>query len=1281
MERLNWFTKFTNINPNQDARQWQTSDLCKECQDVDFDKVLVASKGPSEPKHYSGFFELRISEDIMCPMCRFYTRLVPAEYRLHATEVTDISLEQRARDPGHLLINIMAPYPYMMDSLRKGKMKIVPIRKAESGVSRRTVTVHGHGDRYVALSYVWGPDEQGHGSGDPKSVLRDLNGKSIQISNVIQDAMAVTIGLGLQYLWVDKVCINQDDAEEKQQQLRGMDSIYNKAFLTIVAAAGNRASYGLPGVGTRSRAIRPRIRLNGTTWTAYCDSPWKTVSRSKWSHRGWTFQESFFSRRFLMFTDEQVIFECGDMLQTESRVQDLDAPTMESDINSLNIIERCDSKVHPLSLMFLIQSFTYRELTKEEDVLEAMGGLFNFHSQLEPPIETFWGLPIRRSGYGMSNLELDAYRAGNSNLKHEDIAGAILLGLQWYPYGTERLVTRREGFPSWSWSGWKTVTLRFDAQVLEVPFVKWKDYKGRGSYSEELSIGYMRNFISGDSVRFAAVRTIGSEVLSLVSDQSSTSRALVWPLFLTCSTADTEDIRKDPDTRTIECVVIGDEYGLLVQTRDGVSKRVGLMRFESDYGKYRQDDLGTLYLPRDDFCPESAYCVFCSFVARLRPAGIKGTSPDSVDFVTGEETTSERLRGWINTQPTSETPSLSSQDTGGLIIHVTSGVNEFQTVNWRVERTYYNPPKDGPDRDIVGTFRLWKYQAPDCYLPTPTVDTLTYITKYAKQWLRLCDESHEVCKSLASNSTPPISLIDCNQRCLVHSSQGIRYVALSYVWGKTGRNFNLPKRRYGVPLDGLPRTITDAITVTKSLGYDYLWVDMLCIDQQSEEDKLRQIAIMDQIYRSADLTIIVAAGSDCGDGIPGVSERCRPPRMSIKIGNTVLVEDKENAVTEIRYSTWRSRGWTFQEGLLSRRRLVFTDTQLLFSCLSSQATEPEEGPEFSHKAKEAPIYMRQKEDLWDTSFLQTDSVPRTYLIENQWFHGTTVIKNDRFHSRYGFPIAFAELLEEYSKLNFSFESDIVNAFRAIGNTFALRSPPVLHLYGLPFIFDAESITASSITRALAWCLVRGDEETARRSGFPSWSWLGYRGPVRWGAFVRNVPPGPIDAQWSAKTFSHVLSITTISNRSFELLQLSQWWQEWSSARASEGLAPSRLMLSGPMIKQELWLDSKSMLKPGWGDSGPHVILDKEACLSNFQYNIGGNLHMSADACRCLFDNLRSGSWRALVLTQSFLLLVQSVSVDVKGGLYRRVAGVEIEVSHTTEEFVETSTNVVEVELV
>ncbi|KAK6863474.1 hypothetical protein PG995_000002 [Apiospora arundinis] len=680
-------------------------------------------------------------------------------------------------------------------------------------------------------------------------------------------------------------------------------------------------------------------------------------------------------------------------------------------------------------------------------------------------------------------------------------------------------------------------------------------------------------------------------------------------------------------------------------------------------GSYESIDVGGVCLSRDDFCLESVHCVLCSFVAKARPAGTNSASRGSVYFVL-DESTNSRLRRWMYTR----SPPLDNRETSDLTIAVTSGANVFQTVYWfRNEDSDFEISAHDSECGILGTLRLWKYETPNHKLPKPKLDTLTYIAKQAKQWLSLCDARHEACRSLDSNFTPPISLIDCNRHCLVHGFPGIRYIALSYVWGKTGRDFNLPERKYEVPLDGLPRTIRDAITVTKSLEYDYLWVDMLCIDQQSKEDKHRQIAIMDQVYRSADLTIIVAAGSDCGSGIPGVGEICRPPRMSITIGNTMLVEEKGDAINEIEASIWRSRGWTFQEGLLSRRRLVFTDSQMLFSCLCSQLTEPREGPEFSHNAGEADTHwssrlsilsLIRKDTLWDTGFLQTDRKPRTTLIkipDYSWSYESLL--------GYGFPISFAELLEKYSKLHFSFESDIVDAFRAIGNTFAQRKPPVLHLYGLPFISDDESMTASSITRGLAWCLERGNEETARRPDFPSWSWLGYRGPVRWGALLRAGPTESINRQWSAKTFSHVSSMITISNRRFELLQLSQWWREWSSGNASEGLAPSRLMIQGAMIKRRIWLGAKCTKKTPRDESARFIIEGKGGWLSDIEYSVGDGLMMSADACQCLLENLRRGSWMALLLTDNFLLIIQSVAAGAKVGSYRRVASADINVFH------------------
>nr|CEG05044.1 unnamed protein product [Fusarium clavum] len=227
-------------------------------------------------------------------------------------------------------------------------------------------------------------------------------------------------------------------------------------------------------------------------------------------------------------------------------------------------------------------------------------------------------------------------------------------------------------------------------------------------------------------------------------------------------------------------------------------------------------DVGGVCLSRDDFCPKSADCALCSFVAKARPAGTNSPSQKSVHFVL-DTSTNRRLRRWMDTPLTSETPPLHYVDTSDLMIAVTSGPNIFQRVRWHAFGPREHPREHGTE-GIIGTLRLWKYQSPKYNVPAPKPNTLTYISKETKGRLGLCDESHEVCKSLVLNFTPPISLIDCNQRCIVHGHQGIRYVALSYVWGKTGRNFNVPERKYGAPLDGLPRTISDAITVTKGLG-------------------------------------------------------------------------------------------------------------------------------------------------------------------------------------------------------------------------------------------------------------------------------------------------------------------------------------------------------------------------------------------------------------------------------------------------------------------------------
>ena len=115
------------------------------------------------------------------------------------------------------------------------------------------------GAKYVALSYVWGRI-------DPTKILRSLlsNYKDLEQPGVllrrenldrmpitIQDAMQAVRELKLRYLWVDSLCIIQDDAApggSKMSSISKMDIVYGAAYLTIWAATGSDANAGLPGL-------------------------------------------------------------------------------------------------------------------------------------------------------------------------------------------------------------------------------------------------------------------------------------------------------------------------------------------------------------------------------------------------------------------------------------------------------------------------------------------------------------------------------------------------------------------------------------------------------------------------------------------------------------------------------------------------------------------------------------------------------------------------------------------------------------------------------------------------------------------------------------------------------------------------------------------------------------------------------------------------------------------------------------------------------------------------
>lgn len=214
------------------------------------------------------------------------------------------------------------------------------------------------------------------------------------------------------------------------------------------------------------------------------------------------------------------------------------------------------------------------------------------------------------------------------------------------------------------------------------------------------------------------------------------------------------------------------------------------------------------------------------------------------------------------------------------------------------------------------------------YLPcSRTVEPSSVNYDLFNEYIRQCQSEHAtMCGRSIRCDFTPTRLIDCKERVLC-SAPNCRYTCLSYVWGE---EFAEDAASNNQILTDVPKTVSDAMFVTLKLGMRYLWVDRYCIDQDNPEEKHNAIRNMDSIYRNAFVTIIAAAGNNSDYGLPGVS-RPRKATSLVKIGGHAFVA-VQNPLTDIQTSIWYTRGSTYQEMLLSRRRLIFTDYQVYFQC-------------------------------------------------------------------------------------------------------------------------------------------------------------------------------------------------------------------------------------------------------------------------------------------------------------------------------------------------------------
>ncbi|OCK91309.1 HET-domain-containing protein, partial [Cenococcum geophilum 1.58] len=279
---------------------------------------------------------------------------------------------------------------------------------------------------YIALSYQWGTDQKVKLRKEYISIMTTpgfFNTAEGQPAQTIRDAMTMVQQLGYRFAWVDALCIVQDDIENVIENVDRMNQVYQGAHLTFVAAAGQNAYHGLPGVSTPRKERQLRVHIKGITISSMLENAHGAISFTRWNTRGWTYQERLLSKRLVIFTASQVFYQCDRGCGFQEQYQytpgsdfthTLPDPLTRLDFENRNIWE-----VYAIA----VAEYTRRSLTDPMDKLRALGGILNC---LEQP----FGAPFF---FGLPSTLFD-------------------VGLLWKPLGP--CSRDSSAFPSWSWAGW-----------------------------------------------------------------------------------------------------------------------------------------------------------------------------------------------------------------------------------------------------------------------------------------------------------------------------------------------------------------------------------------------------------------------------------------------------------------------------------------------------------------------------------------------------------------------------------------------------------------------------------------------------------------------------------------------------------------------------------------------------------------------------------------------------------------------------------------------------------
>jgi hypothetical protein len=386
-----------------------------------------------------------------------------------------------------------------------------------------------------------------------------------------------------------------------------------------------------------------------------------------------------------------------------------------------------------------------------------------------------------------------------------------------------------------------------------------------------------------------------------------------------------------------------------------------------------------------------------------------------------------------------------------------------------------------------------------------------------RSWVEDCTGKHGSCEATGGNRYTPTRLIDLSSGAetlrLIESCGNLAgYVALSHCWGGslplTTTPINYHAHLEAIPFGDMPATFQDAVKVARAIGYQYLWIDCLCIIQDSEPDWLRECVVMGQVYAGAAATIAASQSTSPADGLfktaDGPNHACHIPAYWPSTGqnDTLVVELPTQP-------QWRppeymvngplsKRGWAIQERLLSQRVLHMSGSGILFECTSSVVMDRLPWPKSIGAEGRNAAFIR--------GCLRLDS--QLEVIDN-WHH----------------------LISNYSNRNLTYARDRLPAISGIARILAERM-------GWKYL---AGLWSEDIVAGLLWYIEDpNDSLAANASGHsgPSWSWASTN------KSVNTVNAWSMGEQYTRDWFEGRESLSRLRNNDFaHCIEVRDWTME------------------------------------------------------------------------------------------------------------------------------------------